>query len=170
MGREDLALDSVGRDQVEALADALSSLPLTAVWSSPLRRATQTAAALARPHRLDVSESDDLFEFDFGAASGSSSRPKVKRDHLYEPVPGGESLHDVWKRAGAFLATIEPLLTGGGTVAVVGHYRSGQLLAGRFLGATFEAAVHEPVVRLANAEAVELRPDQPPLSLWRPEA
>ena len=168
MGREDLALDEVGRSQATGLADGLSAREIDEIWSSPLARAVQTAAPIAGGRGLGVSLSDDLLEFDFGEASGSGTRPKVKRDHLYVPVPGGESLFDAWQRAGAFLAAITPALGSGATVVVVGHYRSGQLLAGRFLGCSFEDAVRHPVVRLENAEAVELQIGAEPVALWRP--
>lgn len=46
-GLEDGPLSPRGRRQAELIADRLSGVPLTAVWHSPLRRAAETARAVA---------------------------------------------------------------------------------------------------------------------------
>lgn len=50
---DDPPLSELGRWQTAALADRLRSLPLTAVYASPLQRARQTAAALGRPVQVE---------------------------------------------------------------------------------------------------------------------
>ena len=45
-------LNNRGKDQVCLLAQKLSELPVKAVYTSPLERAMETAAALAAPHGL----------------------------------------------------------------------------------------------------------------------
>jgi probable phosphoglycerate mutase len=64
-GRNDLALDPTGERQAAALAARDFGSP-DAVVSSPLRRARQTAEALAGPLALPVTTDDDLAELDFG--------------------------------------------------------------------------------------------------------
>ncbi len=58
----DPPLSETGRLQAELLGEALSVEHIDAVYSSPLRRARETAAAIARHHRLDVVIRDDLRE------------------------------------------------------------------------------------------------------------
>ena len=50
-GWTDTDLSEVGRGQAEAAGRLLARQPLAAVWSSPLRRARDTAAAIAVAHR-----------------------------------------------------------------------------------------------------------------------
>lgn len=58
----DPPLSETGRLQAELLGEALSVEHIDAVYSSPLRRARETAAAIARHHRLEVVIRDDLRE------------------------------------------------------------------------------------------------------------
>jgi len=52
-GIHDPPLSQLGRRQAVALAKRLRSLPIAAVYASPLQRARQTADALGHPVRLD---------------------------------------------------------------------------------------------------------------------
>ncbi|HUV09421.1 MAG TPA: histidine phosphatase family protein, partial [Acidimicrobiia bacterium] len=47
-------LSESGRAQATALGVRLAGLPVAAVYASPIERTTQTAAAVALPHGLDV--------------------------------------------------------------------------------------------------------------------
>jgi broad specificity phosphatase PhoE len=65
-----------------------------------------------------------LVEMDFGLEIGTKPRPKprLKKHHLlYHPVPGGESLFQVWQRAAEFFARVRPELDSGGTIVAVAH-------------------------------------------------
>lgn len=55
-------LSVTGRAQAEALGRYFGDLPVAAVWSSPLERAAQTAAAIAAPHGLPVRTDQRLLE------------------------------------------------------------------------------------------------------------
>ena len=118
VGREDLGLNQTGQRQAEMLADQLCGHAITGILSSPLMRARQTAAPLARRLGVDVELREGLTEFDFGALEG---RPKeqtnlsLKRHHRYDPVEGGESLRDVWQRLEARCGRIAQAQWGGGT-------------------------------------------------------
>jgi glucosyl-3-phosphoglycerate phosphatase len=162
-GREDVPLDHVGRQQADGLASTLQTVipthaPLT-VHSSPLLRATQTIAPFAAARGLRVLLDPELVEMDFGSADdGVEPRAKLrlKEQHLYDPVPGGESLFQVWQRAARFFARVQPELASGGTVVVVAHYRISQLLAGVAVGRDFEADVRTNGFKPANASLFEV--------------
>lgn len=62
----DPPLSEAGRAQAHRLAQALASLPLRAVYTSPLSRAMETARSLASAHRLDVIPVADLREIGAG--------------------------------------------------------------------------------------------------------
>jgi probable phosphoglycerate mutase len=126
LGRTDIPLDATGRAQAARLAARLSTTPLAAVWSSPLSRARETAAALGAPH-LDP----DLVELDMGdleglpAAEFPARFPTVAQQWRDTPhaitLPGGERLVDVQARGLAALGRIGDHVGPGDTVAVVTH-------------------------------------------------
>jgi probable phosphoglycerate mutase len=65
-----LGLSAEGRGEAAALARWLAPAPLEAVYASPMARALETAAVLARPHALDVLHAPGLLEVDYGAWTG----------------------------------------------------------------------------------------------------
>ncbi|MEY2568082.1 MAG: hypothetical protein QOE35_2611 [Actinomycetota bacterium] len=68
-GPADPPLQERGRRQAELLGAWLSTEPLDTIWSSPLRRARETAAAVASHHGLEAVIDDELAEFDKEATS-----------------------------------------------------------------------------------------------------
>jgi probable phosphoglycerate mutase len=109
-GRNDLPLVQAGRQQAAALAVRASAsfTDAVAVVSSPLRRARQTAEAIAGALGLDVVTNDDLAEVDFGAWEGltfaetSGKYPDELAAWLASPdiaPPGGESFTALARRA-----------------------------------------------------------------------
>jgi len=76
-GHADTLLNEGGREQARDLARALGGERLSAVYSSPLLRALETARIVAAPHALDIRRSDRLQEVDVGSWSGLT-RAEVK--------------------------------------------------------------------------------------------
>jgi probable phosphoglycerate mutase len=66
-GPADPALSPLGQRQAGALADWLAAEPLDAIYSSPLRRARETAAPLATRLGLEVRVDDRVREYDADA-------------------------------------------------------------------------------------------------------
>jgi broad specificity phosphatase PhoE len=58
-------LSEEGTAATESLSAALAGAPVRAVYASPLDRANETAAILARPHGLAVQEDERLSEWSF---------------------------------------------------------------------------------------------------------
>lgn len=69
-GREDVPLSPEGRRQSEACARGFSGVRLSAVLSSPLSRAADTAKLLAETCGAELIVEPDLTERDFGSVSG----------------------------------------------------------------------------------------------------
>src|SRR5438093_1883514 len=75
-----LHLSEEGRRQAEALAVRLAAVPkLAAIYSSPLERARETVAPLAKARGLAVRVEPGLLESDLGAWTGLSLRRAAKR-------------------------------------------------------------------------------------------
>ncbi len=69
-GHADPPLNETGRAQAAELAAALANEPLAAVYSSPLRRAFETAQIVGAPHGLEPVPVDALREVDVGSWQG----------------------------------------------------------------------------------------------------
>jgi probable phosphoglycerate mutase len=121
-------LNDNGRGEAELLRSRLARAPLSAIYSSPLERAIETAQPIARDHALDVETMEELNEVDFGDWSGRSFdelsiRPDWRRFNerrAAAPVPNGESALDVQRRIVAALDGLRALHCGS-TVAAVTH-------------------------------------------------
>ena len=100
-------LNAAGRAQIQALAGRLTRRPVNAIYSSPLRRAVETAEILARVLSLPVQLDDDLREVDFGVWSGRAIEaladdPRWQAFNTARGVtaaPGGELMLQVQTRA-----------------------------------------------------------------------
>jgi len=109
MGRSDEDLAEVGYKQVRRLSSRLARLPITSIYTSPLRRAYATAAILAEPHELEPRVLDNLIEIDLGDWQGlhmdeiSRRWPELWQQWRNDPseviIPNGESLTKVTERA-----------------------------------------------------------------------
>src|SRR3989441_9426892 len=78
--RRGLHLSDEGRRQAEALAARLAAVPkIAAIYSSPLERARETVAPLAKARGLAVRVERGLLESDLGAWTGLSLRRGAER-------------------------------------------------------------------------------------------
>ncbi|WP_269624440.1 histidine phosphatase family protein [Prochlorococcus marinus] len=72
-GRNDLStLTKEGQSQAEAAGKTLSSIPIDAIYSSPLQRASETTKIIIKQHQSDLKATftDELLEVDLGPWSG----------------------------------------------------------------------------------------------------
>jgi len=69
-GHADRPLNEAGREQARTLAEALVGESLAAVYTSPLRRAAETAEIVAAPHGLQPEPVESLREVDVGSWEG----------------------------------------------------------------------------------------------------
>ncbi|HON43076.1 MAG TPA: histidine phosphatase family protein [Bacillota bacterium] len=129
----DIPLSDFGSAQATACASYLATSPLvpvSRVYSSPLCRARQTAKAIAEALGADLATDERLREIDVGKIAGMTwedtedEYPKFMEEYRRDPIatryPGGESVLDVWDRAGHLLRYIAETHRAE-TVVVVGH-------------------------------------------------
>ena len=67
---DDQPLSQLGRQQAEAVAARLASIPFDVIYSSPYRRARETAAPLAHRQGLDVRIETEIREIRLGTVGG----------------------------------------------------------------------------------------------------
>jgi len=121
-------LNDEGRAQAQALGERLATVPLDAVYSSPLERAFETAQAVAAPHDLKIQIHEGIGEVQYGEWNGRSLRELAKKP-LWRSVqihpsgtrfPGGETIGEMQARVVAALGEIRSAHAQG-VVAAVAH-------------------------------------------------
>ena len=141
-GRADVNLDEVGIKQAELLGRYLSNWELEAIYSSPLRRALDTADIIARYQKIGMHIAEGLMDFDYGKWQ---SLPEQEAKRLYPTLhnkwhnnphmvkmPGGESLEDVRRRA---IEVVNDVLSKyQGSVVLVSHRVVNKVLICSLLG------------------------------------
>ncbi|MEO1329543.1 MAG: histidine phosphatase family protein [Pseudomonadota bacterium] len=99
-GQLDIALNALGRAQAERAAEALATASISRIVSSPLRRARNTADAVARLRGMSVEEDPGLKEVHLGAHQGelhAGWTPDFWRGR-YDP-PAGERRDMFYERS-----------------------------------------------------------------------
>ncbi|HEY97872.1 MAG TPA: histidine phosphatase family protein [Dehalococcoidia bacterium] len=142
-GRADVPLNEVGRKQAEMLGEYLGRVKTDFIYSSPLKRAIETAGVIAGRCGLEVNPVENLNDFHFGDWQGLSHRqvqeqyPELYRDWLDTPeqvrIPGGESLEDVRSRAVPFVDDAV-MRCGEGRIVFVSHRVVHKVLVCSLLG------------------------------------
>lgn len=128
-GREPgLHLSEVGRAQAEKVAERIAALPVrpVAVYTSPLERARQTAAPIARALGLRARTERDLVELDIGEWTGMSLKRAMRRREWAAVqrwpagfrFPGGESFAELAARATDAVLRLAEMHRGEAIVAV----------------------------------------------------
>lgn len=143
-GRKDVPLDETGRAQAEATGRFLEDWPLAAVYSSPLSRALETAAPIARIQGLQVLADEGFTNLDLGPWTGrrhsqvAREDPENWRVWIERPeelaLPGAETLDQVADRSAVRLAE----------------------LVERHAGASFAVATHRAVLKPLLARVLGL--------------
>jgi probable phosphoglycerate mutase len=171
-GHGDPELTELGQKQAAAAARALATrlsgqgVDPAVVLSSPLRRARQTAAAVAETTGADLEVRDGLIETDFGGWEGLTFTEARERDpELHgrwlgsadvEP-PGGESFRAVGERVEAERARIVEEFAGR-TVVLVSHVTPIKMLLRTALGAGDEV-LYRMHLDLACLNIADFYPD-----------
>lgn len=83
-------LNQNGQQQAQALAEMLKRAPIKAIYSSPLERAMETAAPLARALGLEVQPRPGLIEVDVGEWQDQRIKA-LSRTKLWKVVQGAPS-------------------------------------------------------------------------------
>ncbi len=153
-GQSDVPLSDLGRRQSHAVAEALSRLPVEAIYSSPLARARETAEILAASLLLEIRFDPRLMELHAGIFQDQLRRDLpvlfpteyaawLSGDPDYR-IPGGQSRREVALRGSAALRDIAR--QGTGHTVVVSHGALLRLAFAELLG----GSIGNPLEPLEN--------------------
>lgn len=132
-------LTEKGQAQALDLAARLKGVPITAVYSSRILRAVETAGIVCQQLGLTFTVTDALREFDFGDFEGASDQQHWDEfSQLWEAwfrygqaeknVGGGENLLQIRQRMKSFLALLRKTHQPDDTILCISH--GGFLIAG----------------------------------------
>ncbi|HBX75340.1 MAG: alpha-ribazole phosphatase [Acidaminococcaceae bacterium] len=108
-GQTDIPLNQNGIEQAEKAAEFFRDIPLQAIYTSSLKRASVTAEIIGKAKGIEPQETDALREMSFGIWENMNSADIQKKyakewkDFFASPantkIPQGESMLEVQKRA-----------------------------------------------------------------------
>ncbi len=167
----DPPLSDVGREQARRLAGRFARQRVDAVYSSPLRRAQETARGIADAANLEVRTLEELREVDLGEAQHNfdtyaedealALRERVARKPTWDSFPGSEGSAAARRRiVGAMDSIVEEC--SGLRVAVVAHGAVIQTYVSHVLGLQRDFAFYP-----FNAGITSIRAQGERRVLWR---
>jgi probable phosphoglycerate mutase len=130
-GRTDIELNEEGRKMAAKAAKEAECIDFDICFSSPLKRAYETARIVLKDRDIPIVCDDRLMEMCFGEYEGIERsfdikdcpiNPLFKDPINYVADKGAESFEELFKRTGDFLDDkIYPLLNEGKDILIVGH-------------------------------------------------
>ncbi|HEY9404870.1 MAG TPA: histidine phosphatase family protein [Pyrinomonadaceae bacterium] len=163
-------LSALGRRQAEATARALSLEGVTAIYSSDLLRAVETAAPLARALDMEIRQTDAFRERSVGQMEGLTFEEAAQkfpeeyaallRRDFEHVLSGGESYRQLLDRAASELDRAIAR-NRGGTLALFSHTGTICILALHLMGALDAPALRPVWLATANCgiARIQLRDD-----------
>ncbi len=132
-GRSDIPLTANGEAAARKIAERLTGLTFSAVWSSPSERARKTCVLAGFGSRAVIK--DDLAEWDYGAYEGITTKEILAGrpgwQLFRDGCPNGEFAADVGARADA---VIHAFREAAGTILIFSSSHFLRVLAARWLG------------------------------------
>ena len=161
-GQFDTCLSPKGVHQAHLLAEVLCGEHLSAIYTSTLTRAVETARPTAVAHGLSIQQCDDLKEIRHGVLEGrfrDVRDPEArqlwearKKDKLNYRAPGGESFIDLARRVLPCLNTILAR-EAGNVFLLVGHRNTNRAILGALLHWPHDVALS---VKMRGGELYEI--------------
>lgn len=114
-GRTDIELNSEGKRLAKITSDALADVPFTRIYTSPLKRAYETALLIKRDRDIPIIKEERIIEISFGEYEGLSySKDNYTVKDLqfmnffenpkeYNPPKDAESIDELCARTSDFL-------------------------------------------------------------------
>ena len=140
-GRTDIPLTEQGEQDARKLAERLTAVKFSRVFTSPLQRARRTCELAGLGEIAEIEP--DLAEWDYGDYEGlrlvEIRKGKPDWNVFRDGGPGGESPVQVSERADRLLARLRTLE---GNIALFSHGHFGRVLGARWIGLEIRQAQH----------------------------
>ena len=114
-GRTDIPLNEYGRHLAEETAEGMKDIPIDIGYTSPLKRARETAEIILEGRDIPLLDEPRIQEISFGIYEGIHTGPQEKEPGsgefnlfftdtaAYIPPEGAESVEELYERTGDFL-------------------------------------------------------------------
>lgn len=161
-GHHDSILTQKGRDQAQEVAEKLKNYALDVIYSSPLKRASETAEIIAKQLGKEFSVEPGLIERNFGVLTGKPEADLDKYDtpllesdgvKYFLEIPEAEDFPNLYYRAKQTLQAIKARHPSE-NVLLVTHGDFGKMLRAAHEGWGWQEGLQTPY--FANAEVIEL--------------
>lgn len=173
-----IELNDTGQQQAKRLAEALSVLPISAIISSPLERARDTAEIIAKGRDVPVQLEPDLMDIEVGRWAGQVIEELAKNDPAWkafvndptEAPEGVETFPQVQQRVVAALERWRTQEQIGAYPAFVAHADVVKLLLAHYTGLEAKRA-GSLLIDNASVSIIELEDERVPHVLaigWNP--
>ncbi len=148
-GVTDNPLSEKGTRESEQLAEYLKTIPIDAIFCSPLRRVHQTAGIVNTYHNAPVTTVDSFIEMNMGSWEGLpfhktiEQYPEIYKNWVRNPqstLPAGESFLQVFNRVKAGIDMV--LNSSYFNVLVVAHAIVNRAILGNLTGMDVNACLH----------------------------
>ena len=173
-GHLDVELSCEGRKQVQTVADRLNGETIRTIYSSPRRRALESAAILAAQLHAAVTIEERFREIDFGTFEGrlydeiAQEYPEIYRQWMEYPTetqfPNGESFVQMQTRVTEAAQALYARHRGE-TIAIVSHGGVNRILLAAALGVANENFFHIAQRFAAMNQVVLIGGDYPSVEL-----
>lgn len=150
-GRIDVPLSEEGRMEAEGLFMKLKDVPIDLTFSSPLKRAIETAEIALGGRNVEILKDDRLLEIDYGdfeALSHNDDKILRQRGLFSCRYPNGESYLDAASRLYSFFDELKKKYLGK-NILVVGHLGIARIVNSYFLNMSNEDFIN---FKIGNCE------------------
>lgn len=109
MGQQDIPLNMLGKEQAKKAIQKVKHLNIQKIYTSPLKRALETAQIIATSLNIDLIILENLKEVNFGIYEGKKIQTNFLDSWMLgntDPV-SGESFWDVYKRIQPIIKKIQ---------------------------------------------------------------
>jgi probable phosphoglycerate mutase len=162
-GRRDCPLTDLGRTQAKATGESLRGNHIDCIYSSPLKRAFETATIISQILGISqVNVDGDLIERDYGILTGRppseirTVAKEIRESNNFRYILESEGIEpypELWRRAGAALSRIQARHEGQ-TVLIVAHNEIMKMIRSNFEGTPWE---HElSLAPITNCQVIVL--------------
>ena len=166
-GRRDTSLTELGRKQAQSAAQKLKANNIEIIYSSPLKRAYETARIVAGELGVDEIIADEhLMERDFGILTGkpisdiskySEKLLKTDRSTYFLEIKGGEDFPSLFERGKKILTEIQDRHSGK-NILIVCHGDIGNMIRAAYHNIDWETSLNS--FYFDNSQVLKLSEDE----------